>query len=95
MIKETEFKSKSGTEKPPKNIEKYTPEDGLEDDFPLPGGPYSQVAAVNLKGGDPGVINVPIHVIIQNFQKVGLLDLGRNMVNHQNGLQTNSLFLNF
>ena len=24
--------------------------DGLEDDFPLPGGPYSQVPAVNLPG---------------------------------------------
>ena len=30
------------------NIEPET--DGLEDDFPFPGGPYSQVPAVNLPG---------------------------------------------
>ena len=34
---------------PPK-INKEPENDGLEDEFPLPGGPYSQVPAVNLPG---------------------------------------------
>ena len=66
--------------KTPKSIEKYTPEDGLEDDFPLPE-VYSQIPAVNL----PGVIRVSLMCQFMLFsrtsRRLDLLDPGRNMVN--------------